>query len=74
MKRQDDVLLGHAGGFEFVDDWPIRSVVLDPNLSIDDVQVQNWTVDSPVAIPSHIENFVVVRNWIDDGLRTDVAI
>jgi hypothetical protein len=74
MKPQDDILARDAGRHQLLRDRARRAVILDPHLTITDVDMHNHAVDAADAVPADVEDLVVVPITVHDGLRLDLAV
>lgn len=73
MEGQDNVLGRHSGLDQLVGDSTFRAIMLDPELSSPNVNVQDGPVYPLVLDPTRIGNFVVVLDFVKDRLNLDVA-
>ncbi len=52
VKTSDDIVLGYAAGFQHFADFPFRHVLLHPDFTIDDVEVQGAVVYKAISFPA----------------------
>ena len=48
--------------------------MLDPDLAIDDVDMQHTAVHSPATVPAHMHDHVVITRGVNNGLRVNAPI
>jgi len=74
VKRQDDVLLGHASFHEDLGDVVFGPVVTYPDLAILQVEVQDRSVVAIIVSPSVAHKLVVIAFAVDDGIVLDFLV
>src|SRR5579871_1484273 len=73
LEAEDDVLAGDAGRDELLGDRAIGSVVLYPDLPVDDVDVHDAAMHPAFVVPADVHDLVVVLLRINDGLGVDLT-
>src|SRR2546421_626763 len=73
-ESQDDLILRDAGRHQLFCDSMLRAVVLNPELSVNDVKVSHDVQDALAPIPADIHPQVVVPASVEDRLQRYVSV
>src|SRR6185437_13032663 len=71
---EHDVRMRDSRLYELSRDWPVSRIVLNPNSTIDNVEVVKDAVNASAALPAALHQFEVVQDWIVDHLGLDGII
>jgi hypothetical protein len=71
---EDDVLLWDALAHEIFRDPKIRSIVLEPDLAVDDIQVDEDLVDTPFPFPADLAELVMALRIVANEFRADILV
>src|SRR2546425_7011016 len=74
LKAEDDGLLGNASGHERLSSAIRSPVMLDPDLAVDDVDMQHTAVHPPATVPAHVYDYVVIARGINNGLCVNAPV
>ena len=66
-----DVFLWHARANKFFRDGPVGPVELNPNLSVDDVEMEHHAVYAALSVPSEADKFKVIEDRIEYDFAAD---
>src|SRR5262249_43937590 len=73
-KCQDDPVSGNSCIDEFPRDSALRSIPLNPDLAIDDVDVDEATMDTPDALPSHQHQEIAIGCGVEHSLALNLTV
>lgn len=74
MKAEDDMVFRDTRAFELVSDTLFGSIALDPHFVSDDIDVNDYAVDAPLAIESEGEEQVAIVFPIEHGFALEIAV
>src|SRR5262245_36986567 len=74
MPGQNDVLLRDTRCHQLIGNGAVRPVVLNPYLVADDVDVDDRAVNALDAVPTDVQEFIMVAFRIHDELGIDLAV
>jgi hypothetical protein len=74
MKGQHDVFERHACFEQCVSDGAIGAVVLNPDFAINDVEINDRTVNAPYALSADVQDFEMIAVSINDLFSLDDAV
>jgi hypothetical protein len=65
MKGEYDVFVRKAGFKQGIRDRAIRPVILNPNLAVNNVQMNDRTVHTTLALPTCMHDFIMINIRIE---------
>jgi hypothetical protein len=74
LESQYDPVLPDSGLEQLRNDPMLQSIALNPQLSVDDVDVDQAAVDSLLIVPPDVHQDIPIAGPIEDGLGLDVTV
>jgi hypothetical protein len=74
VECQDDVLFGNTSLDELVGDQAVGVIALNPNLSADNVDVDDRMVNPLPLVPAYAEEFVAVSLPVNERFGLDLTV
>lgn len=74
MKSEHNIIFGHAPFHQIIRDAALRAVVLNPNLSVLDVDVQHGPANAFLIILTHVDQFIMVALRVKNGFDFNLTV
>src|SRR3989304_3451154 len=73
VPTDDNVIAWNTGGCQVFGHAVACAIIMNPNLTITDVNVNDRSMNSPGALPSNVEHLVMVTLLVKDRFDFNVA-
>src|SRR5579864_2261050 len=74
MKAENNVFARNPRGDQFLGNRARRTVVLYPHFAVDDVDVNDRTMNAADAVPADMHELIMIVLLVRDGLRVNLSV